>query len=83
MQAEVKALYRSVRRFNATCSIVFSAVLPHGCDLQHPKELHSAFNRFLWSFARDKHWGYMPTYTSFFFTKRGQERGALLKACLW
>ena len=51
---EVKALYRPVRRFNATCFIVFSAVLPQGCGWQHTQELYLAFNYFPRSFAKDK-----------------------------
>ena len=74
MQEEVKALYRSVRRYNATCFIVFSAVLPRGCDWQHTQELYMAFNRFLRQFAREKRCGYLPTFTSFIY-KDGPKKG--------
>ena len=74
MQEEVKALYRSVRRFNATCFIIFSAVLPRGCDWQHTQELYLAFNRFLRRLAREKHCGFMPTFTSFIH-KDGSMKG--------
>ena len=79
MQEEVKALYSSVRRFNATCFIVFSAVLPRGCDWQHTQELYLAFNRFLRNFARGKHCGFMPTFTSFIY-KDGPRKGGPIES---
>ena len=73
-QEKVKALYRSVRHNNATCFIVFSAVLPRGCDWQHTQELYMAFSRFLCQFAREKRCGCMPTFTSF-IQKDGPKKG--------
>ena len=76
---EVKALYRSVRHFNPTCFIVFSAVLPRRCDWQHTQELYLAFNHFLQSFARGKHCGFMPTFTSFIY-KDGPSKGCPIES---
>ena len=77
MQEEVKALYSSVRRFNATCFIVFSAVLPRGCEWQLTQELYLAFNRFLQNFARGKHCGFMPTFTSFIYKDGPRKEGPI------
>ena len=74
MQEEVKALYRSVRHYNATCFIIFSAVLPCGCDWQYTQEPHMAFKSFLHQFAREKRCGYIPTFTSFIY-KDGLKKG--------
>ena len=40
LQEEFRVLYQSIRRFIATCFIVFSAVLPRGYDWQHTRELY-------------------------------------------
>ena len=74
VQEEVKAIYRAVRRFNATCFIMFSSVLPSGCDWEQTRDLYIALNRFLRSFAREKHCCFMPTYSSFIH-KGGVRKG--------
>ena len=74
VQEELKAIYQAVRRFNATRFIMFSSVLPRGCDWELTRDLYIAFNCFLRSFARDKHCGFMPTYYSFIH-KDGVRKG--------
>ena len=69
VREEVKAIYRVMRHFNTTC-FMFSSVLPRGCDLKQTRDLYIAFNRFLMSFARNKHCGFMPTYSSFIHKDR-------------
>ena len=70
----MKAIYWAVSRFNATRFIMFSSVLPRGCDWQQTCDLYIVFNRFLGSFAREKHCGFMPTYSSFIH-KDGVRKG--------
>lgn len=74
LKEEVKALYRAVRKYNATCFIVFSAVLPRKCDWQHTELLYKAFNNSLKAFCRSKACGFMPTYSSFIH-KEGPLKG--------
>ena len=81
MQEEVKALYSSVRRFNATCFIVFSAVLPRGYDWQHSQELYLGFNL---SCGISPEANIVDLYPSLpcSFTRMGRGKGAPLRACL-
>ena len=53
---------------------MFSSVLARGCDWEQTCDLYITFNRFLRSFARDKHCGFMPTYSSFIH-KDGVRKG--------
>ena len=74
IKGEVSSLFRAIRSFNATCFIIFSAVLPRKCDWQHTVALYRGVNSFLKAFCKAKNCGFMPTYSSFIF-KSGPCKG--------
>ena len=81
LMLQVKQLYTAICTFNATCFIVFSAVLPRKCDWSKTRSLCFNFNHSLKRFCAEKHCGFMPTYTSF-AVKKGQSKGDPLPG-LW
>ena len=65
LMVQVSQVYTAIRKFNSSCFIIFSSVLPRKCDWSNTKELCILFNQRLKQFCQEKKCGYMPTYTSF------------------
>ena len=82
IMAQVKRFYEAVRRYNATCFIIFSSVLPRPVDWIHSKVLCCKFTKSLRAFARKRNCGFLPSYTSFIVRDAGPLRGEPLPG-LW
>ena len=67
--------------FNATCFIVFSAVLPCRCDWQHTQELYLALNRFL-RVSLEVNIAALCLLSRPLFIRMGRAKGAPLRAYL-
>ena len=78
---QVQQLYTAIRKFNSTCFIIFSAILPRKCDWCVTKSLVFSFNKNLKKFCKQKHCGFMPTFT-YFAVAKGPEKGDPLPG-LW
>ena len=76
-EKDMKVIYQAVKQYNAASLIIFSSALPCDFNWEQTHELHIAFNRFLRYFSREKHFGFMPTYSPFIH-KAGVKKGILL-----